>query len=118
MKALEMQVQIVAVLCVLGLVTGQVLFKVSANSLAQTGSLFALKTASALIAAMVLYAMTSVAWVWVLQKMELGRVYPIMALAFVLVPIGSYFIFGERFQSQYFIGVAFIMVGIVIAVRS
>lgn len=113
-----MLVQIVAVLCVLGLAVGQILFKISATSLTETGSFFAFKTASTLIAAMALYAITSVAWVWVLQKVELGRVYPLMALAFVLVPVGSYFILGERFQPQYLIGVALIMIGIVLAVRA
>lgn len=113
-----MLVQIVAVLCVLGLAIGQILFKVSATSLAQTGSFFAPRTAATLFAAMTLYAITSVAWVWVLQKVELGRVYPLMALAFVLVPFGSHLILGERFQPQYFVGVALIMIGIVVAVKS
>ena len=113
-----MLVQIVAVLCVVGLAIGQILFKVSAISLTQTGSLFAFKTASTLVAAVTLYAITSVAWVWVLQKVELGRVYPLMALAFVLVPLGSHIAFGERFHTQYFIGVAFIVVGIIVAVKT
>lgn len=112
-----MLVQIVAVLCVVGLAVGQILFKISAISLSQTGSFFAFKTAATLFSAMTLYAITSVAWVWVLQKVELGRVYPLMALAFVLVPLGSYFIFGERFHLQYFFGVSLIMIGIVVAVR-
>jgi drug/metabolite transporter (DMT)-like permease len=53
-----------------------------------------------------------------LQRVELGRVYPLMALAFALVPLGSHFVFGERFQSQYFVGVAMIVAGIVVAVRA
>lgn len=113
-----MLVQIVAILCVVGLAIGQILFKVSATSLSVTGSFFSLRTAATLFAAMTLYAITSVAWVWVLQKVELGKVYPLMALAFVLVPLGSYFIFGERFQFQYFVGVTFIIIGIVVAVRA
>ena len=113
-----MLVQIVAVLCVVGLAIGQILFKISATSLTQTGSFFAVKTASTLVAAMALYAIISVAWVWVLQKAELGRVYPLMALAFVLVPLGSHFVFGERFSTQYFLGVAMIVFGIFIAVRA
>lgn len=112
-----MFVQIVAVLCVVGLAVGQILFKISAISLSQTGSFFAFKTAATLFSAMTLYAITSVAWVWVLQKVELGRIYPLMALAFVLVPLGSHIIFGERFQMQYFFGVALIMVGIVLALK-
>ena len=113
-----MLAQIVAVLCVLGLAIGQILFKASASSLAQTGSFFALKTLATLLSAMLLYGVTSIAWVWVLQKVELGRVYPLMALAFVLVPLGSHLVFGERFHPQYFVGVALIMIGIVVAVRA
>lgn len=113
-----MLVQIVAVLCVVGLAIGQILFKVSATSLAETGSFFALKTATPLFAAMTIYTITSVAWVWVLQKTELGRVYPLMALAFILVPMGSHFVFGERFQPQYFVGVILIVLGIAIAVKA
>ena len=113
-----MQVLIVAILCVVGLAIGQILFKLSATSWSETGSFFALKTAATLFAAMSLYAVISIAWVWVLQKSELGRVYPLMALAFVLVPLGSHFIFGERFQPQYFVGVTLIVIGIVVAVRA
>ena len=107
-----------AILCVVGLAIGQILFKISATALSESGTFFAIKPAAILFAAMCLYGVTSVAWVWVLQKVELGRVYPLMALAFILVPLGSHFVFGERFQSQYFIGVAMIVIGIVVAVRS
>lgn len=108
----------VAILCVLGLAIGQILFKVSAMALSQSGTFLDLKTASTFLAAMSLYGVTSVAWVWVLQKIELGRVYPLMALAFVLVPLGSHLVFGERFQPQYFFGVVLTMAGIIIAVKA
>jgi drug/metabolite transporter (DMT)-like permease len=109
---------LVAVLCVIGLAAGQILFKISAISLSKSGSIFEVRTATTLFAAMFLYAITSLVWVWVLQKVDLGRVYPLMALAFIIVPVGSHFFFGERFQSQYFIGIAFIIVGIILALRS
>lgn len=113
-----MTVQIIAILCVVGLAIGQILFKASATLLSASGSFFAPKTATILLAAFALYGLTTIAWVWVLQKVELGRVYPLMAMAFILVPLGSHFFFGERFQPQYFIGIALIMIGIVITVRS
>lgn len=113
-----MLAQIIAILCVVGLAIGQILFKMSATSLVQTGSFFAFKTLITLLTAMCIYGITSIAWVWVLQKVELGKVYPLMALAFVLVPLGTHFIFGERFQPQYFIGITLIVLGIVIAVRA
>ncbi len=108
----------VAILCVLGIAAGQILFKICATSLQRTGSFFDLQTATTLFLALALYGITTLAWIWVLQKIELGRVYPLMAMAFVLVPIASHFIFGEQFKSQYFAGVALIIIGIVVAVRA
>lgn len=113
-----MIIYVAAILCVVGLSIGQILFKISATALSESGTFFAIKPAAILFAAMCLYGSTSVAWVWVLQKVELGRVYPLMALAFILVPFGSHLAFGERFQPQYFIGVAMIMIGIVVAVKA
>ena len=113
-----MMISVTAVLCVLGLAVGQILFKLSAISLAESGSFFDPKTAATLIAAMCLYGITSIAWVWMLQKIELGRVYPLMALAFVLVPLGSHFIFGEKFSPQYFVGVALIVSGIIVVAKA
>lgn len=111
-------VYFIAILCVVGIAAGQIMFKLSASSLQRAGTFFDLKTLMILGSAFALYGLTTIAWVWVLQKIELGKAYPLMALAFVLVPIGSHFILGERFQMQYFVGVVFIMVGIALAVKS
>ncbi|MFV3406715.1 4-amino-4-deoxy-L-arabinose-phospho-UDP flippase [Pseudomonas sp. NY15463] len=108
----------IALICVIGIAAGQILFKLSAATLQRTGSFFHLSTLSTLFAAFALYGITTIAWVWVLQKIELGKVYPLMAMAFVLVPIGSHLIFGEKFQVQYFIGVAVIITGILITVKA
>lgn len=113
-----MFIQITAFLCVIGITLGQILFKLCANSLDETGSYFAPKTAATLLMALALYGISTLAWIWVLQKVELGRVYPVMALAFVLVPLCSYFIFGEKFSTQYFIGVFIIAIGIIVTVKS
>jgi hypothetical protein len=110
--------QLLALVCVVGLAIGQILFKLSANSLAETGSLFATKTLATLVCAFGLYGTVTLAWVWLLQKAELGQMYPFVALTFVLVPIGSYFIFNERFGAQYMFGVAFVMLGIFLTVKS
>jgi drug/metabolite transporter (DMT)-like permease len=108
----------IALVCVLGIASGQLLFKLSALSLKKTGSIFDPTTFMTLLGAFALYGVMTLAWIWVLQRAELGRIYPLMALAFVIVPVGSYFVFGERFQPQYFAGVALIMIGIILAVRS
>jgi drug/metabolite transporter (DMT)-like permease len=113
-----MMVYCIALLCVFGIATGQILFKLSAASLQRTGSWFDTQTLIMLFSAFALYGITTIAWIWVLQKIELGKAYPLMALAFILVPLGSHFILGERFHWQYFVGVILIMVGIIVALRA
>lgn len=108
----------IALICVVGIACGQILFKLSAASLKRTGSLFDPSTLLLLGSSFALYGVMTIAWIWVLQKAELGKVYPLMALAFVIVPLGSHLMFGERFQPQYFVGVGLIMIGIIVAVRS
>lgn len=109
---------IYAILCVVGLAIGQILFKVSATAISAGGSLFSARALLALLGALGIYGITSLAWVWILQRMDLGRVYPLMALAFVFVPLGSHLVFGERFQPQYFLGVILIIAGIIIAMKA
>jgi drug/metabolite transporter (DMT)-like permease len=109
---------LVALICVLGIAAGQILFKLSASTMQKAGTIFDMATLATLFSAFALYGITTIAWVWVLQKIELGKVYPLMALAFVIVPVGSHLIFGEKFQPQYFLGVAVIIAGIIITVRA
>ncbi|EPT6931454.1 EamA family transporter [Cronobacter malonaticus] len=109
---------LIALICVVGIAAGQILFKMSAIELHKAGSIFSLSVLVILGGAFALYGFTTIAWVWVLQKIDLGKAYPLMALAFAIVPIGSYLFLGERFNAQYFIGVALIMTGIVVAVKS
>ncbi|RYZ78295.1 MAG: 4-amino-4-deoxy-L-arabinose-phospho-UDP flippase [Proteobacteria bacterium] len=108
----------VALLCVMGIAGGQILFKLSAASWHKSGTIFDTPTLTTLFFAFALYGITTIAWVWVLQKIDLGKAYPLMALAFAIVPIGSHFVFGEKFQTQYFVGVALIISGIIIAMRA
>ncbi len=104
-----------ALICVAGLAVGQILFKAGARSIALSGL-----NGTALIfvlSALVLYGTTSLLWVWLLQKADLGKLYPIMALAFVLVPALSYFLFHERYTWNYYIGVIFIVMGVIFTAR-
>lgn len=113
-----MNIYATAILCVLGLAAGQILFKVSANAAADSGSFLSFKPLMMLLGAICLYGVTTVAWVWILQKAELSRLYPLMAFAFVLVPVGSYFVFGDRLPPGYLVGVVLIVAGVIMAVRS
>jgi len=109
---------IFALICVIALSAGQVLFKAAAVSSKGSNGFLAIKPLGFLIAAMCIYAAASLLWVWVLRSEELGRVYPLMALAFVFVPVASLLVFGERFGTSYFIGLGLIVAGIVLTIRS
>lgn len=109
---------LVAFFCVIGIAVGQILFKISASELKKTGSFFACSTLSMLFTAFFLYGVTTLAWVWVLQKIELNKAYPLMAFAFVIVPLGSYFILGEKLNTQYIAGISLIVIGIILSVRA
>ncbi len=105
-------------LCVAGIVAGQLLFKASALAWQAEGTLFGARPLLMFGMAVALFGLASIGWVWALRRGELGRLYPLMALAFVAVPIASYFTFDERFGSSYFIGVALIVAGVIVALRS
>jgi drug/metabolite transporter (DMT)-like permease len=109
---------LVAISCVVGIAIGQLLFKSCALSIQEAGNKLNSKALLIFAVALALFGMTTVAWVWVLQKLQLGKAYPLMALAFALVPLGSYAFLGERFSPQYWVGVAMIMLGIMVTVRT
>jgi drug/metabolite transporter (DMT)-like permease len=106
---------VIALFCVLGLAAGQILFKLSASAVNKAGTVVDQGAMIYFLIALTLYGVTTIGWVWVLQKTELGKIYPLMALAFVVVPLASHFLLGERFQPQYFIGIALIIAGIVVS---
>ncbi len=108
----------IAVLCVIGIATGQILFKKSAENFHTSGNIYDIPALSILSVALCLYAVTTLGWVWVLQKSNLNKIYPLMALSFILVPIASHFILHENFNKQYFIGIIFIIIGILITLNS
>ncbi|MDB4797088.1 EamA family transporter [bacterium] len=111
-----MMTYLIALCSVFALGIGQVLFKISANSLLQNGSFFNFKTLISFFLAAVIYAATSLAWIWILQKVELVKIYPLMALAFVFVPILSYYILDESLNIYTFYGAVVIGLGVWISV--
>jgi drug/metabolite transporter (DMT)-like permease len=111
-------IEVIVIACALGIAIGQILFKLSANAAKLADNFFSPPALIWLFAALCLYGLTTLVWVWVLQKTDLGRVYPFMALAFLVVPVLSYFVFAERFSSNYLIGLGLIFVGLIFVTRA
>ena len=110
-------IEFVVILCTLGIAAGQILFKLSANAAKHADSFFASSALLWLFPALALYGITTLVWVWVLQKADLGRVYPFMAVSFIFVPLVSYFVFGERFSNSYFLGLGLVVLGLIVITR-
>ncbi len=104
----------VALACAVGIATGQLMFKTGADLLTRNGGVIVSQAGAIVLAAFALYGVTTLAWIWVLRHSDLGKIYPVMALAFVLVPVASHYLFGEQFSWRYAIGCALIVVGVVL----
>ena len=107
-----------ALACVIGLSIGQILFKMAALAWTAEQSLWATKPLTLTILALALYGSMTFAWIWILRMTDLGRVYPLMSIAFILVPLGSAYFFGERFGMGYYLGVSFIILGLLMTLKA
>lgn len=109
-----------ATACVVMIAAGQLLFKLSANAMKGQGlaALLSPRALVILVVALAIYGVATVAWVLVLRQAPLNRVYPLMALAFVLVPLGSRFFLGEALAPQYWAGVGLLVAGLVLIGRA
>lgn len=106
--------------CVAMIAAGQLLFKLTADSLGGRGGLLAASPRALLLLAVALaiYGVATLGWILVLREAPLNRVYPIMALSFVLVPLGSHYLLGESIAPQYWAGVGLLVVGLILIGRS
>jgi len=103
---------VLAAVCVLAIAGGQLLFKRVGLEIEATGTWRDPRALGFALAGFVLYGAATLLWIHVLRSIELGRVYPLMALSFVLVPLGSAWLFGERLSVDYFLGVGLIVAGV------
>jgi len=101
--------------CVFGISLGQLLFRKAALSLPPLPGLKDWALNGWLIAALALYAVTTLGWVWVLRHAPLSMAYPVMGLAFLIVPCLSWLFLGEPIRIPTLVGGALILAGITIA---
>ena len=73
---------------------------------------------NALIAALALYGITTLGWVWILRHAPLHMAYPFMGLAFLIVPTLAWTFLGEPLHWRTLAGGALIMAGVALASTS
>lgn len=96
---------------------GQLLFKQAALQVSdQTAMAAILKLAFSptLWAALVLYGSATIMWVLILRTVPLSLAYPFFALGFVLLPLFSWWLFGEKIGWSLVAGTCLIVCGVLV----
>jgi len=105
----------------LGMVGGQMLFKLAALQIPQGGAAidraFSLVRNGYFLVALVAYFLLALLWVWILSFTPLSRSYPFAALAFVLTPLLGGWVFGEPLSARLLAGIAAIACGLLLVAR-
>lgn len=95
---------------------GQLLFKLAADDIRAK---FAVSWISAalspwLIGALLLYALTTALWIWILSQSSLSRAYPFALLGAALVPVLATVVLKEPLGLPYLAGMAMVVAGLAI----
>jgi multidrug transporter EmrE-like cation transporter len=99
-------------------IIGQILFKMTA--MRGTFGVQIIHDLTGLLlfgSALILYAASTVAWVMVLRTTPLSVAYPVLSLAFALMPFLSYMVFREPLTASLIVGNVLILAGIYVIVR-
>ncbi len=117
MQALTFTQLVKLLLFVSSLALGQLLFKKVADGV--TGNLLGEGFIGLLLnpwfwSAAMLYGISTLLWINILQGVPLSLAYPFVALAFVIVPLGAWAFFGEPLSLRYFLGVFLLCSGILV----
>ena len=100
---------------------GPVLFKLAALRFTPaarwTDNVVSLALNPYLVIAVLLYALLSVVWVWVLTFVPLSIAYPFVALTFVLTVASGALLFGEPVTVRLMLGGAMIIAGLIVITR-
>ena len=109
-------------LCLLNVVLllcGQLLFKYGARNreVSSVTDVVKLMFSPPILIAVVVYAVATLLWIYILTKIPISYAYPIQALAFPLVVVMSSFLFNEKIPTNRWIGIGIIILGVLVASR-
>ncbi len=105
------------------IVIGQVAFKIGITrmggikSLLSITDLIKIVTNPFMILVLFLYGLGFFLWAYILSRVQLSAVYPIMALAYAFVPLVSLFVFREPISATRWIGIIVVCVGVALILR-
>ncbi len=109
----------IAALCAftMALAVGQLLFKHVGDALRGrpvADAAYALARQPALYAALAIYGMSTLLWIWILTRVSLVQAYPWVAVGIIVVPILSRYVYHEVAGPMYWVGAALCAIGVVL----
>ena len=120
----------IAIIFLVGIIMGSfggILMKLGANNIGHVeiksivqlvGYLFKLFTNLQSLAGIFLYFMSALTWSYLLTKLDISFVQPILALTYVITPILGIFILREHVPAMRWIGIIIIIAGVFIVART
>jgi multidrug transporter EmrE-like cation transporter len=96
-------------------VMGQLFLKSGAQVLTGHGRfdfLLAAARDTHVLAGLLAWAASTVCWLYVLRVAPLSRAYVLTSLTYVLIPLASVYVFGERIRLLHGVGTALIIAGV------
>ncbi len=87
----------------------------SVNDISLTRISFIIKffTNSYIFLGILIYIICALIWLWILSSSDLGKSYIILSLSFIFVPLLSYLFLSEDLSISQFVGIIFIVFGVV-----
>jgi len=108
---------LIAILCVIAISAGQLLFKRASIVINEAGTWMSFKVWMLVAIALAIYGTATLLWIGLLRQVELNRAYLFMALSFVIVPCASLLIYGESISIGYLAGAGMVIIGLYIAIN-
>ncbi|KTD82765.1 EamA family transporter [Legionella waltersii] len=105
---------ILCLLCAFGSASGQLLMKVSGLAWKRSGNFYDTAVLFTIATSFLVYAITSLGWVYILKNTPLSLAYPFLAMTFILIPIADYYFFNQTFDWKDGVAALFIITGICI----
>jgi len=96
------------------LAIGQLMFKFAAADISAAANWRTGLVSYWLFGALVLYALTTVLWVFILMKLPLSKAYPFALLGAAIVPMLAHFVLSEPLSPFYLGGLAAVIFGLLI----
>jgi multidrug transporter EmrE-like cation transporter len=96
-------------------VLGQLFLKSGAQHLGSLGPLEFLLAAAQdrhVLSGLVAWGASTVCWLFVLRVVPLSRAYVLTSLTYVLIPLASVYVFGDRVRPLHVVGTVLIIIGV------